>query len=383
MLVVVERVVEAGDHARGVAEGRVVGHVLHPLAVDVDLAVRRAAIRDTPRPFCGFLSSDPADRLGGAPARPPCRPRCTVVHHVPPGCSRLHVVRLSNRCAISERRGYAAERRLQEAVTSGGAAKQGRERPRHGSMRAIARSAARRRRAPAESWSRISLRVVRWLLARDVERRDRAAPSRPTIGTAIERRPRSSSSSTIEKPCAGRRVMRSISACGSVIVLRRVGPRSAPTSEAPPDLRLRREAELDAPQRGVEGRKPRADGKRRRHDPAGRHARDVDDLRSLQDRGGAGFLERLADPLHQAAARGRSRTASRDSAKPSSRMRGASENCAAVLHRRSRAPRGCAECGGRSRATGRRRPPPPTASSSAGLRRKARKHRRGPSRASP
>ena len=38
-LVVVKRVVEARDHARGVAEGRMRGDVLDPLAVDVDVAV--------------------------------------------------------------------------------------------------------------------------------------------------------------------------------------------------------------------------------------------------------------------------------------------------------------------------------------------------------
>ena len=38
-LVVVQRVVEARDHARGVAEGRMGGDVLDPLAVDVDGAV--------------------------------------------------------------------------------------------------------------------------------------------------------------------------------------------------------------------------------------------------------------------------------------------------------------------------------------------------------
>ena len=36
---VVERVVEAGDHPRGVAEGRMGGDVLDPLAVDVDVAL--------------------------------------------------------------------------------------------------------------------------------------------------------------------------------------------------------------------------------------------------------------------------------------------------------------------------------------------------------
>ena len=35
---IVQRVVEPRDHARGVAEGRMLGHVLHALAVDVDLA---------------------------------------------------------------------------------------------------------------------------------------------------------------------------------------------------------------------------------------------------------------------------------------------------------------------------------------------------------
>jgi hypothetical protein len=38
-LVVVQRVVEAGDHARGVTEGRMGGDVFDPLTVDVDGAV--------------------------------------------------------------------------------------------------------------------------------------------------------------------------------------------------------------------------------------------------------------------------------------------------------------------------------------------------------
>ena len=38
-LSVVQRVVEAGDHARGIAERRTRGDVLHALAVDVDGAI--------------------------------------------------------------------------------------------------------------------------------------------------------------------------------------------------------------------------------------------------------------------------------------------------------------------------------------------------------
>src|SRR5262245_30684580 len=38
-VVAVQRVVEPGDHPRGVAEGRVLGDVFDPLAVDPDLAV--------------------------------------------------------------------------------------------------------------------------------------------------------------------------------------------------------------------------------------------------------------------------------------------------------------------------------------------------------
>ena len=38
VLGVVEGVIEAGDHAGGIAKGRVDGDVLHPVAIDVDLA---------------------------------------------------------------------------------------------------------------------------------------------------------------------------------------------------------------------------------------------------------------------------------------------------------------------------------------------------------
>ena len=71
--------------------------------------------------------------------------------------------------------------------------------------------------------------------------------------------------------------------------LRRVGLEPE-RHQPPPDLGVLDVAELHAPKRGVECRQPRADRHRHRHDAARRHARDVDDLRALQDRGGAGFL---------------------------------------------------------------------------------------------
>jgi hypothetical protein len=71
-LVVVQRVVEAGDHARGVAEGRMGGDVFDPLAVDVDGAV----IAQRVQIFLAGLRTgdfDVADVLGGiANAALPC-----------------------------------------------------------------------------------------------------------------------------------------------------------------------------------------------------------------------------------------------------------------------------------------------------------------------
>ena len=53
------------------------------------------------------------------------------------------------------------------------------------------------------------------------------------------------------------------------------------------------------PERGVQGRQPAADRERRRHDPAGRDARDIDDVVALQDCGRAGFAETLTQFAHQ------------------------------------------------------------------------------------
>ncbi len=84
------------------------------------------------------------------------------------------------------------------------------------------------------------------------------------------------------------------------MIVRGVWATSGVASEPPAKLRLAEEAELDAAERGVERRQPRADGDGRRHDPVRRrHARDIDDLAALQDRRRAGFLERVAELLHQ------------------------------------------------------------------------------------
>ena len=64
--------------------------------------------------------------------------------------------------------------------------------------------------------------------------------------------------------------------------------------QPPPKLRVVKKAELDAAQRGMKRRQPGANRKRRRHNAAGRHARDIDDFGALQDRRRAGFVELLA-----------------------------------------------------------------------------------------
>ena len=61
---VVQRVVEARDHARGVAEGRMRGDVLDALAVDVDLAIVAQRVQDTQRRSCGGGDADLAGGLG-------------------------------------------------------------------------------------------------------------------------------------------------------------------------------------------------------------------------------------------------------------------------------------------------------------------------------
>ena len=76
--------------------------------------------------------------------------------------------------------------------------------------------------------------------------------------------------------------------------LRRVGL-EAQRHDPPPEFAVLDEAELRAPERGVEGREPRADRHRDAHDAARRNARNVDDVSALQDRRRAGFLHAGAE----------------------------------------------------------------------------------------
>ena len=89
-LVVVQRVVEAGDHARGVAEGRMRGDVFDPLTVDVDGAIVAQRVQI----FLAGLRTgdfDVADVL-----RRDCRCRVTLRLACHRAISLGLVVRLSN-----------------------------------------------------------------------------------------------------------------------------------------------------------------------------------------------------------------------------------------------------------------------------------------------
>ena len=80
--------------------------------------------------------------------------------------------------------------------------------------------------------------------------------------------------------------------------LRRVGL-DALGLQPPPDLGFIQIAEQDAAERRMHRRQPAADRQRRRHDAPGRHARDIDDVVALQDRGRAGLAEPFAEFAHQ------------------------------------------------------------------------------------
>ena len=76
VLVVVQRVVEARDHARGVAEGRMRGDVLDPLAIDVDVAVvaQRVEIFRAGLRACDVDVADVLRRVCSRVASAPCLP---------------------------------------------------------------------------------------------------------------------------------------------------------------------------------------------------------------------------------------------------------------------------------------------------------------------
>ena len=92
--------------------------------------------------------------------------------------------------------------------------------------------------------------------------------------------------------------MRSNSACRSVMVLGRQRL-DADRFEPAPDLGIVEKAELNTAHGGMEGRQAAPHRRRHRHDPLGRHARHIDDLDPLQDRGRTGFAHALAQVLHQ------------------------------------------------------------------------------------
>ena len=122
-------------------------------------------------------------------------------------------------------------------------------------------------------------------------------PERSWIGTAMERRPISSSSSTMTKPRSAALAISIASSFRSVMLL--VGP--------PFDRRLRQEFHQFGLRQvgkqypahgGAPCRQACADIERDAEDAAARHARDVDDILAGQDGGRAGFVERGRNLAH-------------------------------------------------------------------------------------
>ena len=171
VLGVVQRVVEPGHHARGVAEGRMRGDVLDPLAVDVDRRGRRAATRDIRRRSAAWPMRDLGRSVSGrlrTASRVALRGLCSC--HVLLSSYMLFdyrtAVRFPNSQTIRPCGCDASKARI-----SSGRGRSG-QRLHHA---IVAKSAPRRRCRRAGNASRISLRVVRVEWVRELMRGDRLA----------------------------------------------------------------------------------------------------------------------------------------------------------------------------------------------------------------
>ena len=115
-------------------------------------------------------------------------------------------------------------------------------------------------------------------------------PARSRIGTAIERRPISSSSSTTAKPCTAASHDQAVKLAPVGDCLLRT-PADRCAMQEVSKFRLAKTRQQHPAHRGAIGRQPRADMQRHAHDAFAGHAGDIDDVLVRQHRSRAGFLQ--------------------------------------------------------------------------------------------